>query len=297
MMSQSLLRNLNSAQGRMDKLQNQMSSGLRISRPSDDPAGIQNAMRLKSNIASVEQWKNNADAAVDYMNTTDSTLGDMTSILQRVRELTVRGSNGSLATDDRAAIVDEVDQLSDQLRMMTNTQVGSKYIFSGTATDQVLQTQDPVTKVWTTQTPAGSDEDLKFEVGNNLALPISVNGQSLFGDATSTPQGVFVTLSALSAALKNNDTTAIDSSLGSIDDNINNIVALRADLGARTNRMTAIQNQLDSTSYNLQENLFGIEDADMPKTITDFTSQQNVYKAALAVGAKIIEPSLVDFLR
>lgn len=297
MMSQSLLRNLNSAQGRMDKLQNQMSSGLRISRPSDDPAGIQNAMRLKSNIASVEQWKNNADAAVDYMNTTDSTLGDMTSILQRVRELTVRGSNGSLATDDRAAIVDEVDQLSDQLRMMTNTQVGSKYIFSGTATDQVLQIQDPVTKVWTTQTPAGSDEDLKFEVGNNLALPISVNGQSLFGDATSTPQGVFVTLSALSAALKNNDTTAIDSSLGSIDDNINNIVALRADLGARTNRMTAIQNQLDSTSYNLQENLFGIEDADMPKTITDFTSQQNVYKAALAVGAKIIEPSLVDFLR
>ena len=169
MLSNNLLRNLESAQGRMDQLQNQLSSRLRISRPSDDPVGIQNAMRLKSNISSVEQWKSNADSAIGYMNTTDSTLGDITSILQRVRELTVQG-NGTLSAEDKKNLEIEVKQISDQLHIMANTQIGSKYIFSGTATDKEL-----ITSGGTWQ---GNDQDVKFEIGNNLSLPISVNGNN-----------------------------------------------------------------------------------------------------------------------
>ncbi|MFZ3131604.1 MAG: flagellar hook-associated protein FlgL, partial [Desulfosporosinus sp.] len=240
MLSQNLLRNLETAQSKMDQLQNQLSSGLRITRPSDDPVGIQNVMRLKSNISSVEQWKNNADEALNYMNTTDSTLGDMTSMLQRVRELTVQGANGTLATADRNAIASEVDQISDQLKMIANTQVGSKYIFSGTATDQELITSNGSVSL-------ANDQEVKFEVGNNLNLSISVNGQTLFGDPAT---GIFATLSNLSTALKTNDATGINNALGSIDANIDNVINRRSDLGARTNRMTALREQLDSTSAN-----------------------------------------------
>ena len=290
MLSQNLLRNLETAQGRMGQLQNQLSSGHRISRPSDDPVGIQNAMRLKSNISSVEQWKSNADEAIGYMNTTDSTLGDMTSMLQRVRELTVQGANGTLAADDRIAIANEVYQISDQLKMMANTQIGSKYIFSGTATDKELIPLDG-------SSSKANGQAVKFEVGNNLDLSISVNGRTLFGDTTTTPLGILATLDKLRTALKNNDSTGINDGLGNIDANISNVITHRSDLGARTNRMTAIRSQLDSTSINLQQNLSDVQDVDMAKTITDFTNQENVYKAALAVGAKIIQPSLVDFMR
>ena len=290
MLSQNLLRNLETAQGRMGQLQNQLSSGHRISRPSDDPVGIQNAMRLKSNISSVEQWKSNADEAIGYMNTTDSTLGDMTSMLQRVRELTVQGANGTLAADDRIAIANEVYQISDQLKMMANTQIGSKYIFSGTATDKELIPLDG-------SSSKANGQAVKFEVGNNLDLSISVNGRTLFGDTTTTPLGILATLDKLRTALKNNDSTGINDGLGNIDANISNVITHRSDLGARTNRMTAIRSQLDSTSTNLQQNLSDVQDVDMAKTITDFTNQENVYKAALAVGAKIIQPSLVDFMR
>jgi len=289
MLSQNLLRNLELSQGRVDQLQNQLSSGHRINRPSDDPVGIQNAMRLKSNISSVEQWKNNAAEAVDTMNTTESTLGDMTAMLQRVRELTVQGANGTLAAVDKGAIADEVDQISAQLKMMANTQIGSKYIFSGTATDKEL-----ITPGGTWQ---GNNQDVMFEVGNNLKLPISVNGNNLFGDTPAIPSGVFTTLSALSADLRIGNSIGINNALTNIDANINNVISIRSDLGARTNRMTALQEQLDYTSTNLQANLSTIQDADMAKTITDFTNQQNVYKAALSVGAKIIQPSLVDFMR
>ena len=277
----------------MDQLQNQLSSGHRVSRPSDDPVGIQNAMRLKSSISSVDQWKNNADEALSYMNTTDSTLGDMTSMLQRVRELTVQGANGTLATVDKGAIADEVDQISAHLHLLANTQIGSKHIFSGTATDQEMQKWDEGTSTWVTQ---GNDQDIKFEVGSNLSLSISVNGQALFGTADPTG-GVFATLSTLSADLRSGNSTGINNALTKIDANIDNVITLRAGLWARTNRMTALREQLDYTSGNLQQNLSSIQDADMATTITEFTNASNVYKAALSVGAKIIQPSLVDFMR
>jgi len=276
----------------MDQLQNQLSSGHRISRPSDDPVGIQNALHLKSNISSVEQWKSNADSALGYMNTTDSTLGDLTSMLQRVRELTVQGANGTLATADKEAIAKEVDQISKQLVMLANTQVGSKYIFSGTATDKEL--------IPASGTSNANSNPVNFEVGNSLSISVSVDGPALYG---STTTGIVATLGALSNALRDTTststvvTTNMSAALGNIDANIDNVIALRSDLGARTNRMTALRDQLDSTSTNLQANLSSLQDADMAKTITDFTNQQNVYKAALSVGAKIIEPSLVDFMR
>jgi len=288
MLSNNLLRNLESAQTKTDQLQNQLSSGHRINRPSDDPVGIQNAMRLKSNISSVEQWKSNADEASSYMNTTDSTMGEITSMLQRVKEITLQGANGTLSEVDRGAVADEVAQISDHLKTLANTQVGSKYIFSGTATDKKLIASDGSFSLETNDSP------VNFEVGNNLSIDISVNGKTLFGDSTS---GIFATLSNLNTALRTNDAAGMDKALGDIDTDSDNVITLRTGLGARTNRMTALQEQLDYTSGNLQDNLSSIQDADMAKTITDFTNSQNVYKAALSVGAKIIQPSLVDFMR
>jgi len=288
MITQDLLRNLEVTQGRMSQIQNQMSSGYRITSPSDDPVGIQNALRMKSNISVVEQWKRNADEALGYMNTTEGTLGDMTSMLQRVKELAVQGANGTLSENDRQSIASEVDQIPEQLRMLANSKTGSKYIFSGTATAKELITLDGT---W-----QGNSEDVMFEVGNNLSLPISINGQTLFKTPLTGALGVFDTLSALSTALKTNDTTGIENSLKDIEGNIDNVLAHRANIGARTNRMTALREQLDTTSFNLTKNLSIIQDADIAKTIIDFKNSDNEYKAALSIGAQIIQPSLVDFM-
>ncbi|AHF07810.1 flagellar hook-associated protein FlgL [Desulfitobacterium metallireducens] len=297
MLSQNLLRNLEAAQGRMDNLQNQLGSGQRITKPSDDPVGIENALRLKTTISSVDQWKNNASQALSIMNTTDSTLGDMNSMLQRVRELTVQAANGTNTVESRQAIGQEVDQIKNQLQMLAKTQIGTKYIFGGTQTDQPPITIDPITGTTNWQ---GNVQDIAYPVGTNLNMPISVNGNTLlFNPMDGKSTGLFTTLDNLSNLLKDPTKTGedISNTLPNIDGNIDNVLALRAGLGARTNRMTAISEQLDSTSTNLVQNLSDIQDADMAKTITDFQNQQNVYKAALSVGAQIIQPSLVDFLK
>ncbi|KGK90335.1 hypothetical protein DP73_06695 [Desulfosporosinus sp. HMP52] len=289
MMTQDLLRNLETTQGKMSQIQNQMSSGYRITRPSDDPAGIQNALRMKSNISAVEQWKSNVDEALGYMDTTDGVLNDINLMLQRVRELAVQGSNGTLSETDRENSSIEIEQISEQLRMLANTKNGSKYIFSGTATNKELITSDGT---W-----QGNSEDVKFDVGNNLSLPISINGQTLFKTPLTGAPGVFETLDALKAAFKTNDATAIGNSIEDIDGNVDNVLAHRANLGARTNRLTALQGQLDTTWYNLTQNLSDIQDADIAQTVIEFKNSENVYKAALSIGAQIIQPSLVDFMR
>lgn len=286
MISQNLLRNLETSQEKMQQLQDQESSGLRINKPSDDPIGIQKVMSLNNNISNVAQWQSSANEASDFMNTTDSTLGDMTSMLQSAKSLAVEGASETLSADDRAAIADEVDQLSQQLTVSANTQIGSKYIFSGTATDQATIASDG--------TVQGNTQQVSLEMGNNISVPISVNGQTLLGDAST---GIFATLNKLSAALKANDTTAINATFTDLDANTNNVINQRADLGARMNRVTAIQSQLDSTSVNLQQSLANVQSVDMAKTITDFTSQQTVYKAALSVGAQILQVSLVDYMK
>lgn len=162
-------------------------------------------------------------------------------------------------------------------------------------------------------------------MGNNTTVNIGVDGKKLFednvtkADGTSV-EGLFQTLSDLSNALAGKDSTgtafvddpttatnpltanqktqnAISAALGNLDANLDNISSLRSDLGARVNRVTAINSQLDTTSTNLQQSLSNVQDADMAKTIMNFQNQQNVFNAALASGSKIIQQSLVDFLK
>ncbi|MDR3587741.1 MAG: flagellar hook-associated protein FlgL [Desulfosporosinus sp.] len=286
MISQNLLRNLETSQEKIQQLQDQVSSGLRISKPSDDPVGINNVMRLNNSISSVNQYKSSAGTAIDFMNTTDGTLGDMTSMLQSVKDLAVQGADETLSAGDRTAIADQVDQLSAQLKLSANTQIGSKYIFSGTATDTETIASDG--------TFQGNNQVVTLTMGSNVSIPISVNGQTLLGDSTT---GVFATLNKLSTALKANDSTAISATLDDLDTNINNVINERAGLGASVNRVTALQSQLDSTSVNLQQSLSDVQSADIAQTYTDFTSQQTTYKAALSVGSQILQLSLVDYMK
>lgn len=301
MMGRNLLQNLEAAQGKMTDLQNMMSSRHRISKPSDDPAGIENALSIKGSLTMVNQWKSNADDAISYMSMTDSTLGDVASILQRARELAVQGASDTSSPQAREALAQEVDQIAAQVRMLANTKMGNKYIFSGTMTD--TQPLPPPSSGF-----LGSINPVQFDLGNNTLMPISVDGQGIFvnplgvkllsdGAVTPWPPANPGILDTLSHELRSGTSATIGATLNGIDGNIDNILGNRAVLGARINRATAISSQLDTTFINLTANLSSIQDTDMSKTIIDFQTQQNTYSAALSIGSKIIQQSLVDYMR
>ncbi|CDX03144.1 Flagellar hook-associated protein 3 [Desulfitobacterium hafniense] len=321
MLSRNLLLNLWAAQGRIDKLQNQLATGQKINRPSDNPVGTENSLRFKSNIAYLNQLKANAKEGIAYLDTTDDTMGEMTSMIQRAKELAVRATNTATVNDeDRKKIAIEIDQIREHVIELANTKVGSKYIFGGTAN------VEPFPKGATGW--QGSDDTKKFQVGGDLSIEVSVNGHDLFGagwgyvettPATDPPTyeyketgasgiAMFDTLAQLSKALNESNINGVDDGTGTTEDGVevllgklelqaDHISDVRAQLGARQNRMDSVYTQLDSTAANLGDSLANVLYADIAETLVDFKTQDSVYQAALAVGTKIIQPSLADFLR
>lgn len=297
MLSRSLLHNLNNAQRTMYHLENQLSSGLKITKPSDNPVAMENALRYKSTIAHVNQWKTNASEGVAYLDTADDTMDNITEVLQRAKYLALQGANGPVNENDKAKIAIEVEQLREQIMEMANTRVGNKYIFAGT------KNVEPFPKggdFW-----EGSNDIMKFPVGSSLSLEISVNGQELFGvtydtDAdgnTISDVEMFRVLEELKIALETADSEALQKSIGDVEGQMDKVLDFRAQIGARQNRMDAIYHQLDNTAANLSNFLAETLYADIAETLVQFKTQENVYNAALSVGAQIIQPSLVDFMR
>ncbi|HHT62980.1 MAG: flagellar hook-associated protein FlgL [Bacillota bacterium] len=294
LLTQNLLKNLQIANNKMDLIQQQLASGQRITKPSDDPVKIETVMRLKGTLSRMEQWQKNAGQGLAFMNTTEGILANMTSMLQRVRELTVQAANGSNANEDQAQIGIEIKELTEQFWVLANSQYGAKYVFSGTKTDQVPMPLPYTDDSFQWQ---GNEELIVVEVGANLSMPISINGKELFGIEADGSSTFFQTLTHLSQAINDNDSDGINQALDEIDRHLDRVLSVRAELGARTNRLDVINNQLENSVINLKKNLSDIQDVDMAEAIMEFQSIQNTFRAALSVGSQIIQPSLVDFIR
>ncbi len=287
MLGQNLMLNLTTVQDKLNTDQNQLSSGHRIFLPSDDPVGIESALRIESTLTAVHSWRANADQGLSFLQTTDGALNNVMTMLQRARELAVQGASDTIGAQGRADIAKEAQQILEQTGVVANTKFGSKYLFGGTNTNQPW---DAATSTWN-----GNSGAINYEIGSQSFVQINTDGQQLFQPTSG--QGVFQTLQNFVSHLNNNQQDLISQDIGALDSQLQNVMAVRSEVGARSNRMQTIQTQLDAMNTELTRNLSKIQDVDVSKVVIDLNNQENVYRAALSVGARIIQPSLVDFMR
>jgi flagellar hook-associated protein 3 FlgL len=291
MMNTSFMSNLNSNLIRMSNLQDQIDSSRRINKPSDDPVGISYSLRYRSEITENDQYASNLDSAKSWMDNTDSALDKAGSVLQRIRELTVQASNGTNSKQSLDSIQSEVGQLYQEMASIGNGQFNGKYVFNGQLTDV-----KPYSIPNAEDTATIDNTQVQFSIGSGVKMPINVTGTQVFGASTDT-DNVFAVTKQLITDLKNNNSTGINNALSLIDSRMDKFLSIRADVGAKMNRIDLVTNRITDTGVNLQEILSKTEDADIPGTLTNFKTAQNVYQASLSVGAKLIQPSLIDFLR
>lgn len=121
-------RNLNN----MQTLQNQLSSGKSINRPSDNPYKASRSMQLYTEIDANKQYNENIKDVSNWLDTTDTALDQMNNVLSRMRELMVTAGNGAYGPDEKKAIQDEVKELQNQICQIMNTNFDGAYIFGGT---------------------------------------------------------------------------------------------------------------------------------------------------------------------
>lgn len=290
MLVNDLMRNLNNNYRMMDKYQRQLSSGKKINLPSDNPAGLVKSLRLRTNIVEGEQYLANINEAINFMETTDSALDNITQILHRIRELTVKAANGTNDPGAHQAIADEIKELNEQVKLIANTTYGAKHVFGGrNVTEPPCQGSD-----W-----KGNNEYLELEIGVGITIPINVTNQDMnyFFTDNGGNEGIFKLLDNLVADIQNGDLSAISSALSKIDSKMNDLLTARSVIGAKANRLELQKSRLESTQISFTGLLAANEDADMAEVIMQLKMQENVYRASLSAGARIIQPSLVDFLR
>jgi flagellar hook-associated protein 3 FlgL len=298
MLTGNMLRNLSASYARLGKYQDQLATGKKINRPSDDPVIAMKGMMYRTNLTEVEQYKRNFSEAYSWIENSDAALDKATQALQRIRELVVQASNDTYEASQRESIAQEIQQLTEYLVSIANIKMGDKYLFNGT--DTLTQPVD----LNAVPPKLPSSGEVKIELSKGIYIPVNVDAKKIFTYDTANAQpvkgnGLFSDLELLYADL--NDPTKsgkdINQYLSYIDQHINSLLNARAELGARLNRIELMEERIDQQEVIAHRILSDNEDADIERVITDLKTQESVHRAALGVGARIIQPTLLDFLR
>lgn len=291
-----ILNDLNNSINQLQDTQTKLSSGHNINKPSDDPEGTVRVMALNTALSANAQYQKNINDATGWLNTTDQALANIGSALQRVRTLVIEGANATLSDTDRQALAQEVDQLINNVVDNANAAYGDRYIFGGNHTGSkpfVFNSSGGVDYI-------GDGGQLIYEISQGVTIQINVNANSSAAGNinVSAVCGHLISIrNDLTGANGGNPDNLSGTDLSNLDNDINNLLSARASVGARLNRLSLSQSQAQTASLNLTQAKSNIYDVDLAKAITDFNMQQNAYQAALDVAARIIQPSLVDFLK
>jgi flagellar hook-associated protein 3 FlgL len=282
-----VLANLQRNIAKSEKIQEQLSSGKQINRPSDSPTGTVSALQLRTESRANEQYLRNAQDGLGWLDTVESSLSSASTLLNRVRDLTVQGLNtGSGNAQSREALAVEVDQIREQLLSHANTKYLDRPVFGGTTAGSAAYDA--------TGTYVGDEGQTMRTVSAGTKVRVDTNGPQAFGAG---PTGVFGVLTDLAAAMRSGDDAALTAGLNNLDGASNVLRTAMSDVGARYNRINQAKESAQDRLLSVTAQLSDIEDIDLPKTIMEMQLQQTSYQAALAASAKVIQPSLIDFLR
>lgn len=398
MLSNSNLKYISQNYNRLGSLMDQLNTGKKITKPSDDPVIAMKGMRYRSQVVEVDQFRRNLNEGFNWLENSDSALDETGQVLHRVRELVVQASNDSYNETSRANIEKEISRLQEHLVAMANSRVGENYIFNGTdtakapinenlfkmefdsvsadfndpdkaknyvisyngqnykydeeasktSTKPIFTVQPKITyKIYDsdgkevgekTENPSSitfdsgeikltqlveqkelngsminitkdlipndivitskdavstNTESVEIEVMKGVKIPININSQQAYSVE------LFSGLESIKKMLVNPDTkaTEITKALDSIDGYLDDIVSTRAELGAQVNRAEMVDSRLLEQRVVAVKTVSDNEDIDMEEAIMNLMIQESVHRASLAAGARIIQPTLMDFLR
>ncbi|WP_432491153.1 flagellar hook-associated protein FlgL [Kineococcus auxinigenes] len=290
------LTNLQAAQARSSKLQEQLTSGKAYAKPSDNPVAAGNALRLHEQVAVNTEHARNIGDAQAWMTTQENALDGALSAVQKVRDLTVQAaSTGSNDSRARAAIASQLQEIKGQLLSSANTTHMGRAVFAGTstATEAYTEVRDGAGVV----TGYTANDDLKAvtrAVAPGVEVQVNLSGAEVFGTGADS---VFTEIDDLITAVNGTDGAAISGKLSVIDDRMGKVLNGLATIGARVNQLDALQEAGTTRADFLAAQLDEVEGVDLAKTFVEYNLQSTAYQAALQSTAKVIQPTLLDFLR
>lgn len=305
-MNKAFINNLNKNLQNMQKAQEQLTSGKKVSKPSDNPLLLGKILSMKDDIRQNEENKSNIASSKDWVQTQDTALADVSKSMSRIRELMVYGSSGILTKPDREAIEEEVKMKVGEIRDALNTNFDGRYIFSGQTTEErpfeITDGGDGILSY------AGKGGNLEREIGRGVTIELMTDGSEIVGKNNELGNFLREVMDAMTgrpADPDNPSDTGLEPDLeklsgqllGKADKLIDKVLRVRSKVGAIDNRLEAAEERNKSENIDLTEILSKKEDIDIAEQYMKYTMMNTAYQASLSIGAKILQPSLLDYLR
>lgn len=302
MLVNNLVYNLNQNLKTMEKLQYQLATGKKFRVPSDDPIGASKSLKFNTDISKLEQYKRNAEDAMSWMNDTEAALAEIGEVLKRAYELTVDAANGTKDDGDLLKIREEIEQLKDHLVQIANTTYSGRHIFSGYKTDKPLMivVEGENGKEIKYNISIDKSEVFVYNVGISERVEVNTLGGLVFGAPdvgySGEVPGLIKVFNNLSQALEEANSEGLQEAIEDLQAGMEQVLSVRSQVGAKMNRLELTVKKLDLQINNTKELLSYNEDVDIAEAIMHMSMAQNVYVSSLMTGAKIIQPSLAQFL-
>lgn len=277
--------NLQSSKLSLARLQDQAGTQKLISRPSDNPAGTAESMRIRADQRALAQYGTNLDDGLAWLSMADSALTNATTVLQRARDLVVQGANsGALTPAAREAIATELESLRGSLLTTANTTYAGRAVFAGNSdAGRAFNPDLSYTGV------VGSTVDRR--VGPNTTVRVDVDGTAAFGTGATS---AFALLDTIATELRAG--TNVGARVGDIDTAMSSILGEQSRVGARYAQLETSKELNMDQFGSLESQRASVEDVDLSKVILELKTQEMAYQAALSVTARALQPTLLSFL-
>jgi len=305
--------NVRKSREKMETLQTQASTLKKLNHPSEDPVGALKVLKFRTEKVNNEQFQSNAKNAEFLLNSTDHAISELADVVVRAKELALSQASDASSNDHtRWGVAEEVTQLILQAMSIANQRVGDRYIFSG----------------FKTTTPAvdsqgqylGDAGQQMVEIAGGVFVAANIPGVEVFNTHPKQAQATLVTyppnsmvngqvevneqnvnlfdeLQNFRISLMTGDLGGIRDSLEHLDQMHGRLMMVRARLGSRIQGMDSTQRSLEKHNLTQAALISSIEDADMAQVVSDLNQEENIFKSALASSKRLLQPTLLDFLK
>lgn len=297
----SMLLNIQKNLGKVSSYQKKLSTGKQLTKPSDNPIDTAKALSFRQAISNTEQYKRNIDDTLGWLDSTDVALTQMSSSVQKIRDIILQAANDTTNADNRAIMSDEIEIIKQSIIEIANTTHAGRYIFSGSMTKS-----SPLDVLYNY---AGDSLGLSREISRGNSISANITAGDILRVDTTAPynagaNSILTTLDNLITLLNQEKdfglrppASGIAAYLNQVDPVFENLTNTASNIGVQINRLYDIQSKHEDALLNLTGLLSRKEDVDMTRLITQLQIAENVHEASLAAAARIIQPSLMDFLR
>jgi len=303
MMINTFNRNLNMNQAKMNRFQSQLATNRKIVRLSDDPVNVIKSLNARTRLNSLEQYQRNLSDAQGWLTQSETAVSELNEILKRVYELSVSLANEVKTPEDRQAASFEIKELMDHVVTIGNTTLGDKYLFGGynvTRAPFAADGGELTLNGFGMVNPADRgdllalDDIIHYEIGFGIDMPVSISGMDVMGVGD---KNIYFQIKEFYDAANSDTLEDLTPFLDIFLDLQKNVISVQAEIGGRQNRLELMNARFDRDIINYTQMKSDVEDLDQAEAIMWYSMAEAVYRAALSVGGRILQPTLVDFLR